>query len=72
MPKKCDGTERHEHYVIATDTLMTHSHEHTERVDSNGISHGDFNRLHHHAPVEHSNFTVEELETDAMYADIPF
>ena len=51
---ECDGNEPHEHFSIYTGTYIEHKHEHDKR-DS------DFNTLHHHAPVDHHNFTLEEL-----------
>lgn len=52
--KPCIGTEIHKHYSLATGTYIEHQHEH----DCRSI---DFNRLHHHAPENHHNFTDEEL-----------
>ena len=52
---KCEGTERHKHFRLSTDSYITHEHPHTEQETS-------FNILHHHAPKEHDNFTNYELE----------
>jgi hypothetical protein len=61
----CDGKETHSHYVLASGDLFFHAHEHT-------VSTKEFNRLHHHAPKEHDNFTVEELENGATIVKVPF
>lgn len=61
----CTGQERHSHYEIDTGLLVTHEHEHTKNEK-------EFNRLHHHAPVEHANFTDEFLESTAERTKVPF
>lgn len=62
---KCDGTEKHGHYVLSTGEMFEHKHQHT-------VNEKDFNRLHHHAPLEHDNFTNEELHVDVSYTKTPF
>lgn len=62
---ECDGEERHTHYVLDTGTIMSHIHEHS-------ITTKEFNRLHHHPPVEHAKFTTEELIANAEFLDVPF
>lgn len=51
----CDGTERHRHFRFSSNSYITHEHFHHKRENS-------FNALHHHASVEHDDFTTEELE----------
>jgi hypothetical protein len=53
---KCIGEERHDHYRLADSKTVSHVHEHTP-------CEGDFNRLHHHPPVEHDKHTDEFLES---------
>lgn len=62
---ECSGGERHSHYVLSENTTVTHIHKHTPHVE-------DFNRLHHHAPFEHMNFTEEELAATAEFTETPF
>lgn len=62
---KCTGDEKHEHYVFATSIMMSHSHRHS-------VQDKDFNRLHHHSPLEHDNFSEEELEKDATFTEVPW
>ena len=54
MIQECDGTERHRHFRFSSNSYITHEHLHYKRVNN-------FNALHHHAPVEHDNFSDEEL-----------
>lgn len=61
---KCDGQERHRHYSLNDNKYMTHIHPHMEYTD-------DFNRLHHHAPLVHADFTLEELAETAQDSDDP-
>ena len=65
MTQPCTGKERHSHYVLADNKVFYHTHDHTQNVK-------EFNRLHHHAPVEHDNCTLLELENEAEYVEIPF
>lgn len=62
---ECEGNERHEHYILATGSILTHVHEHTKHV-------GEHNRLHHHTPSEHFKFSIEELSATAEYTQVPF
>jgi hypothetical protein len=62
---ECDGTERHSHYVLSTSETFYHTHEHS-------VIDGDFNRLHHHPPIEHDNFTTDQLEKDGEYVKVPW
>lgn len=50
----CDGNELHEHFSIDTQTYVEHEHEHD-------VCEHEYNRLHHHPPVDHHNQTNEEL-----------
>lgn len=61
----CDGEEKHEHYQWAKGILISHTHSHT-------VNEKEFNRIHHHAPIEHENFTIEELNKDYEELDVPF
>jgi hypothetical protein len=56
-PKLCEGTERHPHFSLATQTFVEHSHEHDPCVH-------DFDSLHHHPPVDHHLFQTDELTKD--------
>ncbi len=62
---KCDGTEKHSHYMLATGQTFLHSHAHQ-------VMSKEFNNLHHHPPIEHDNFTEEELTRDAETYEVPF
>lgn len=62
---KCDGKEEHFHYVLDSGDLFYHTHAHTQREV-------EFNILHHHAPIEHDNFTIEELQKGARTVEVPF
>ena len=58
----------HFHFVLGTELDLWHTHEHN--CPENGIfstGNGDFNVLHHHAPLEHDNFPLEKLETVDRY-----
>lgn len=61
MKDKCNGEERHRHFALSLAMYITHSHPHMEFPK-------DFNRLHHHSPLEHDGFTNEELEKDLQFA----
>lgn len=50
----CEGTELHRHFSLATQTFVEHQHPHD-------VCKHDYNRLHHHAPVDHHIFTLDEL-----------
>lgn len=62
---QCDGTEKHSHYKLATGQTHLHSHPHSRMSE-------DFNRLHHHAPIEHNDLTDEQLMHDAEIYEVPF
>lgn len=62
---QCDGTEKHSHYKLSTGETHLHSHKHTQQLE-------DFNRLHHHTPLEHNDCTDEELTSDAEVYKVPF
>lgn len=62
---ECDGEEKHSHYQLTSGQLVFHTHRHSA-LDK------EFNQLHHHAPVEHDNFTTDELEKDVEYLEVPF
>lgn len=55
---KCDGEERHDHYSLNTGTIISHIHTHSDMKE-------DFNRLHHHAPLEHDLLSPEQLSSTA-------
>lgn len=50
------SSHSHRHFRIDTDDYIWHTHDH----ECSGPA-ADFNRLHHHAPVEHDRFTHDEL-----------
>lgn len=60
----CDGTEKHSHYNLSTGETHLHSHPHT-KMD------GEFNRLHHHPPLDHAVCTKEQLTHDAEIVRTP-
>lgn len=47
------GTERHRHLRLADQQYVWHEYEHTCGAE-------DFNKLHHHPPVEHQAFRFDE------------
>jgi hypothetical protein len=70
LPPLCDGTEKHSHSKIGinpftVDQIVWHTHEHTA-LDK------EFNRIHHHAPIEHEGLTLDQLQNEIEYLDVPF
>lgn len=63
--EKCTGEEKHSHYIFDKDRVFYHAHNHT-------INKTEFNRLHHHAPVEHDLCSLEELENEVEILKVPF
>lgn len=53
----CDGAELHEHFSLMTGTYIEHRHTHDPIGE-------DFNRLHHHPPVDHDICTEDELHNE--------
>ncbi len=62
---ECDGREKHFHYNLSTGDIHLHSHPHTVMDEK-------FNRLHHHAPIEHENLTYGQLTQDDEILESPF
>lgn len=54
MGDMCMGTEPHEHFSLLTETYVEHQHDH-DPCDH------DYNKLHHHPPVDHHICTEDEL-----------
>jgi hypothetical protein len=65
MVHECTGEENHDHYNISSDATHYHTHKHSVVTQ-------DFNRLHHHPPIEHEGLTQEELENELTIDEVPF
>jgi hypothetical protein len=57
------GQEQHRHFRFADGKYVWHRHAHTCRPE-------DFNRLHHHPPMEHDGLSMEMLRTDEEVRDV--
>lgn len=55
-----DNSHVHRHMVLDTEEYVWHSHPHSCEGPLR-----DFNRLHHHPPVEHDGLSDEELRFNA-------